>query len=262
VTVTDAAGANSSVGYSLHVQNVNDRPVWVLTAADANLTEGSWLFIDVLAEDADAGDTIHYSISSEPASGIAVNPATGTIHWTNVTVGNYTVTVKATDGCYTIVTAFNITVNSIPVPPPPPPPPENNVPAIAAVSDRDGVEGVAMNVQLSGNDADKWDARNLTFRLVAPPAGAVISANGLLSWVPTTDQVGNHTITVSLSDGKNSTTTSFNVTVTKGTTITTTGGKTGNTGISMEITAGLAVVMLIIGLAVGALVFRASRKKP
>jgi len=262
VTVADAAGANMSLGYLLSVQNVNDGPVWASVPSNYNITEGTWLFADVQAKDPDAGDSVSYSISSVPASGIAINPTSGAIRWANVSVGNYMITVNATDGALTIGTVFNITVNAIPVTPPPPVPPANNVPAIDAIGDRLATEGKTLSLQVTGKDSDSWDARNLTFRLVSPPAGMVISADGVLSWTPAKDQVGKKLVTVSLSDGKNSTTSSFNVTVAKAAINPGNGGKTTESGYSTGTMAGLGIIMLIVGLAIGAMVVSAMRSKP
>ena len=259
VTVADASSAKANVGYTLRVLNVNDWPVWVSVPSDVNLTEGSVLFLDVQATDTDAMDSIRYSISSVPACGISVNPASGAIRWLNVSVGNYTVTITATDGLLNISVAFNITVNAIPVAPPPPVPPANKVPTMDAIGDRQATEGKALSVQITGTDADSYDARNLTFRLVSPPTGVVLSADGLLFWVPSKDQVGKHVITVSLTDGKNSTTASFNVTVAKATV---TGGKTTDGGISTGMMAGIAIAMLMVGLAIGAVILYSTRSKP
>ena len=253
VTARDMAGANDTVGFNLKVLNVNDPPVWVAVPPDQNITEGASLFLDVLAADPDADATVRYSASSLPASGIAINPVSGAIRWMDASAGNYTVTVYATDGLLTINATFNVTVKRIQ---PPVPPPVNNPPVINTVSSASVKAGQVLTMKLSGSDNDSYDAKNLTFRIVSGPAGMLVSADGNIAWTPTKEEVGSHSVMVSLSDGKNTTATSFTVTVNKPTPAGTgTGGKSDNS-------IGLIAGMLIVGLAIGAVaVFVALRKK-
>jgi hypothetical protein len=199
VSVKDAAGATDSLGFMLTVINVNDPPVWLTVAADRTMTEKEELLVDVLATDVDVGDSIRYGVTSEPASGISINPVSGTLRWTSVQAGNYTVNVTATDGKATVRHSFNLTVNRAPVPVQPP---ANRPPVLATVAARDARVGEALSLRLNGSDPDTWDAVNLTFRLVTGPAGMIVSADGSLLWIPTKDQVGTHTVKVTLTDGQ------------------------------------------------------------
>jgi hypothetical protein len=239
VTAKDVAGANDTIGYSLNVLNVNDPPIWVTVPTDENITEGSPLFLDVLATDPDAGTAIRYAVSSLPECGIAINPVSGAMRWLNASVGNYTMTVNATDGLLTIHTAFNITVKRIV------PPPANNPPTINPVPNASVKAGQTLGLKLSGSDSDSYDAQNLTFRIVSGPAGMVVSADGSLVWTPTKDQIGTHAVTVSLSDGKNTNVTGFTVAVTKPAP----GGA--GTGGTSDNSMGLMAGILVIGLAAG-----------
>jgi hypothetical protein len=253
VTARDQAGANATVGFNLKVLNVNDPPVWVAVPPDQNITEGASLFLDVLAADPDAGTTMRYSVSSLPASGIAMNPVSGAIRWMDASAGNYTVTVGATDGSLAINATFNVTVNRIP---PPMPPPANNPPLINPVSNASVKAGQALAMKLTGIDNDSYDAKNLTFRIVSGPAGMIVSADGNIAWTPTKEEIGSHSVIVSLSDGKNSTSAGFSVTVNKPAPAGT------GTGGSSDNSLGLIAGMLVVGLAIGAVaVFVALRKK-
>jgi len=253
VTVTDSAGATDTLNYKLKVENVNEPPTWVSVPADTTVTEGASLFLDALATDPEAGTSLRYGISSQPACGIAINPVSGALRWLNATSGNYTVTVNATDGLLTINAAFNITVNRLPAPPVPP---ANHPPTITPVSAASVKTGQALSIKVTGSDQDSHDAVNLTFRLVSGPVGMVISADGSLLWTPTKDQAGTHTVTVSLSDGKNSTTSSFQITATKPAPA---GGTASDAGNSVAIMA----LLLVAGLVMGAVVVYAlTRRKP
>jgi hypothetical protein len=197
VTVSDGS-TEDSLGFMLVVANVNDAPVWDKTATDQELREGEDLTLSVRATDAD-GDPLEYSIDSEPSSGIAIDPVSGAIRWTAVVPGEYEVTVSATDGVEMIEHVFSVTVEARPEPP------ANKLPVIAPVEAQVATAGKPFEMALSGSDADAWDADNLTFALTSAPAGMVITVDGVILWVPTDDQVGNHQVTVTLSDTKGST---------------------------------------------------------
>ena len=239
VMATDAAGANDTILLGIDVLNVNDPPVWVTVPSDVNMTEGQTLFSNVLAADPDAGDKVLYGISTKPAGGMSINAISGAILWQNASAGNYTVTVTATDGVLTIGTAFNITVQMIV------PPPVNHPPTFDQILDWKFKAGRTIFLNLTGNDSDPSDAANLTFRKVSGPAALTISAEGNLVWTPAKDDVGEHTVQVALSDGKNTTAASFTVTIVNP-------APTGDDGRSDN--SRLAAVILFVGLAVGAIV--------
>ena len=63
-------------------------------------------------------------------------------------------------------------------------------------------------------DATDPDGDTLTYSLTTNPTGMTIdSATGLINWTPTSAQIGDHNVTVEVSDGKKSTTQSFTVKV-------------------------------------------------
>jgi len=251
VTVEDDEGLSDSLGFMLTVVNVNDEPVWASVPADQNLTERDGLLLDVLATDVDMGDVIKYAISTEPASGLSINPSSGAIRWSVALPGNYVAKLTASDGKATINFTFNINVKALP---PPVIPPPNNVPRIETVTVTPARVGQAFAYKLNGSDADMWDAKNLTFRLVAGPAGMIVSADGNLLWIPAKDQSGSHTVTVALSDGKNTTTTVFTVEVRKPAAV---------AAQTAGYNEGWLLAMVFLGLFVGVLVaFVLTRKQP
>jgi uncharacterized protein YpmB len=84
----------------------------------------------------------------------------------------------------------------------------------------------------------------------------VVSTDGSILWIPTKDQVGKQNVTVGLSDGKNSTTATFIVTVKPATT----------SGPSGGIPAGPSfiwiVIILVICLLIGASAFYMVKRRP
>ena len=209
VTVAVSDGeAEVMVSFIIKVANTNDAPVWLSTPGDQELMEGDLMFLDVIAED-DDGDRLTYGLTSTPSSDMAINPATGAIRWLDAVPGEYAVQVTATDGEETITHDLTIEVAEPPVPP------ANKVPVMQVVEVDNATAGEAFTLTLSGSDEDPWDAGNLTFALVSGPAGMVISANGVVLWLPTEDQTGTHPVIASLSDSKNATTQEFDVEVVK-----------------------------------------------
>jgi len=138
--------------------------------------------------------------------------------------------------------------------PPPVIPPPNNLPRIETITITPVKAGQTFVLKLNGSDSDPWDAKNLTFRLVSGPAGMIVSADGNLLWIPAKDQTGSHTVTVALSDGKNTTTTVFTVEVKKPTAV---------AAQTAGYNEGWLLAMVFLGLFVGVLVaFVLTRKQP
>jgi hypothetical protein len=73
--------------------------------------------------------------------------------------------------------------------------------------------GSSLELVITVRHPDRWYTPDLTYILVEHPAGMKISSNGSVLWTPGEDQLGRHTITVEISDGVNSQTSSFEVNV-------------------------------------------------
>jgi len=87
----------------------------------------------------------------------------------------------------------------------------NRAPIIISEPAITATENNQYSYQLEAKDPD---GDNLTYFLVLCPDGMSInSENGLLTWIPTNNQVGIHLITVETSDGKQSDTQSFEIEV-------------------------------------------------
>ena len=213
VTVEDGNGGRDSRNFTLGVSNVNDAPFWKLVLADAELLEGQDYTEFALAGDPDFGDVVAYSLSSEPPCGARINVTSGILEWNNVTEGVYKLNLTASDGNASISQRFNLSIFLEAVPPPP----VNHPPVLDPILDMKAVVGRELRIQVSGHDEDSADQALLRFMLVAAPEGAVLSENGTLLWLPKEGQTGTGLFTVSISDGKNNTSQSFRVTVTRAT---------------------------------------------
>jgi len=253
VAVSDGAGGKDSHDFLLTVVGTNHPPTWSKVPANTTLDAGKDFLFSAKASDVDTVDTLTYRMRSDKPNAMTMDPDTGLMLWLNVTAGNYTITVNATDGHAVIAHTFVLKVLKAGTVVPPVTPP-NKAPTIDAIAAQQATTGTAFTLKVTGKDADTWDAKNLTFRLVNPPSGMVISADGQIVWTPTANQVGTYPVSVSLSDGKNSTSATFQLNVVKGTS----GKVTKETGYSLPWLLGLLVVGLVIGAVIG---FVATRKK-
>lgn len=164
-------------------------------------TVGVEFTYDVNATDPD-GDTLTYSLDIKP-SGMTINSATGLIKWIPTAEGDYPVVVKASDGTLDITQDFTIVVSE--------PLAINQAPIIYSTPSAAAIVEVAYTYDVDATDPD---GDILTYSLTTYPSGMTInSANGLIWWIPTSAQVGNNLVTVTVSDGALIDTQSFAITV-------------------------------------------------
>jgi len=128
----------------------------------------------------------------EPA-GATINGTTGVFSWTPAEVqgpGNYTFTVRVSDGVTHSHSSVTVHVNEV-----------NAAPALATVGDESVMLGSSVAFTATATDSD-LPANSLAFSLAAgAPAGASINpATGQFAWSPTLAQAGIHNITVRVTD--------------------------------------------------------------
>src|SRR3989344_2423892 len=91
--------------------------------------------------------------------------------------------------------------------------PPNRAPVILSSSSRSGTQEQPIKFIVSATDSDS-DA--LTYSMTNLPSGASFDARTrAFSWTPTSSQVGQHTLTLNVSDGKNLASKSLKITVTR-----------------------------------------------
>ena len=73
--------------------------------------------------------------------------------------------------------------------------------------------GSKLDLAVQVRHKDRWDTGSLTYALVSPPEGMSISPSGTITWEPTDEQVGTHSITIWLYDGDSSKTETIEITV-------------------------------------------------
>jgi len=123
ISAEDLRGEKDWINFTLEVIDVNDPPIWNIKPQDDQVDQGDEYSFTAVAIDIDVGDSVSYSISSQPISDIDIDSSTGEITWVATTNGltpnpNYVlnVEVSATDGLETITQGFTITVIPNPSP--------------------------------------------------------------------------------------------------------------------------------------------------
>src|SRR5204863_7745220 len=108
--------------------------------------------------------------------------AAGVITWTPSEAqgpGTNTFTVRVVDNgspALSDTNTFTVTVNEV-----------NSAPVLPAQANRTIAAQTPLTVINTGHDSD-IPANNLTYQLLAAPAGALISANGVITWTPAPEQ--------------------------------------------------------------------------
>ncbi len=113
----------------------------------------------------------------------------GELTWLPETVGRFTISVQVSDTSGAVaIQSFEVYVRD-----------SNKPPVITSTPLLEADAGLPYTYQVTASDPD---GDSLTYTLNTFPEGMTISASGLIAWTPTATQVGNHNITVAVSDGK------------------------------------------------------------
>ncbi len=164
----------------------NTAPV-INSTAIVNAFAGFEYSYRVKATDAE-GDYLTYSLISAPA-GMNINSLSGEVSWlvTNGDIGNVDVVVNVSDESgLTAEQAFtlNITLNS--------------APSINSTPQHTIVKGSTYLYDVEASDVD---GGTLSYALIQAPTGMTIDENsGLVQWVTTAPNLGEHAVTVNVTD--------------------------------------------------------------
>jgi hypothetical protein len=171
----------------------NSPPSFTNTPPNVIMAEQTSLTVTNGATDPD-GNLLFYSLNNPPA-GASIS-SSGVISWTPSEAqgpGVYAITSVVTDSGFPFASAtnsFTVTVNEVNQPPS----------FVSTPTNRTINELVLMTVTNTATDPD-IPANPLTYTLISPPAGAVISANGVITWTPTEAQgPGVYTFTTVVTD--------------------------------------------------------------
>jgi thermitase len=197
-TVTDRNGETATTSVKFIVTPVNDAPL-LKSSPDTDALEDAVYTYQVVTEDVDNA-TLTYTLMTAPA-GVQMS-AGGKITWTprQADVGVHPIKLTVSDGEFTLEQSYDLTVINV-----------NDAPVITSAPVKNAVDGQAYSYNVNATDED---GDTLTYSLTQKPTGMSIdSATGVISWTPGTTAVGEHTITVKVSDGQASDTQTYTLTV-------------------------------------------------
>lgn len=142
----------------------------------------------ITAVDVDLDDTLTLMLDTLP-QGMTLTG--NVIRWTpgNASVGNNRVVIRARDnhGAYTLQRYTLAVINT------------NDAPEILSAPPLIGTQGLQYQYQVNAVDVDAGDAK--TFALTLAPAGMAISGPGLITWTPSSLQIGQNSVTLVVRDG-------------------------------------------------------------
>ncbi len=202
VQVTDIQGGTDIQSYTLTVTDPNQPPV-IQSSPVVQATATQAYVYNVVAVDPDGGP-ISYSLDTAPA-GMTLDASTGELNWTPTEgqVGTHVIRIVATDENGAQATQeFSLEV--LPKP--------NTAPVIQSQPFTSAKVDAVYQYSVSATDADNDP---LAFSLDEAPAGMSIEpAGGVISWTPTSAQLGAQSVVVRVSDGQGgSATQSFSIQV-------------------------------------------------
>ncbi len=184
----------------------NETDIWALTS-DSETPDHNLVFTIVSDTNPDAGVTLDQNRWFD------VNPSADFS-------GSTDITVQVSDGVNTATDTFTVTVEAPEPDPEPAPEPVNEAPVISGLPNITLIEGTSLNDQTDlwayAADAETADS-SLVFTIVGdtnPDAGVTLDQNRWFDIDPAAGFVGSTDITVRVSDGVNTATDTFRVTVT------------------------------------------------
>jgi len=190
IAVNDGHGAITSQTIDIDVVNTSTPTAPVFdTTAPTQAVSGATYQYQVLAHDPQ-GSPLTFSLDS-PAPGASIDPITGLLTWTNVSGGWTSMSVVATDELgLSSSQPVNPTVVSSPTATPPSISPDS-LPGPAVI-------GSTYQAQITATDSN---GDPVAYQLNEAPTGLTIDPNtGLITWLPTSDEIGPQTIVVQASD--------------------------------------------------------------
>ncbi len=191
ITAVDDAGAGQIQTYTINVipQTVVSTPPEFTSTPTGPAVEQQLYEYVLAATDADAGDTVTFSLEDGP-SGMAVTYDSGQDQWVLSwtpgagSEGDYDVAVTATDSSGTSTTqSFTLPVV--------PQPTSGDAPVISSLPN----QSIRLNNVYSYQvDATDPNSLGLTYTLESGPVGATLSATGALAWTP--QAIGTYNIAI------------------------------------------------------------------
>jgi len=195
VKVTDESSASDTQTYILTVLNVNDPPVFSILP-DKNINEDEPLsiaisyFYDYVNDPDNSDNTLTFTFIGQDNISVTTSAdsvrLSSPLNWN----GSDTLDVIVSDGNLSDTTSWKITVN-----------PVNDAPVITTNELTNAIEDQAYSYTIEALDADLVYGDHLIYSLSVYPEGMTINITfGEISWLPDNNDVGDTTVTVSVSD--------------------------------------------------------------
>jgi RHS repeat-associated protein len=191
IQVNDGRGGSVTQSFIITVSEVpNQNPeITSLPLLQGFVNEA--YYYQIAAQDLD-GDILSYSLTSGP-TGMTVSHMTGVVHWVPAAdqIGGQTVTVRVDDGKGGYATqSFTINIETG----------SNVAPVITSNSVINSLPDSLYSYPVIATDAN---GDNLSYVLTNAPGGMVIhNASGLINWVPSSYEVGDHNVSMRVFDNK------------------------------------------------------------
>jgi hypothetical protein len=187
LAVTDDRSAPVGQKFRIDLQSVNNPPVFVSLPVLIAMQNQPYVY-RAEARDPD-NNQLTYSLVAGPP-GMTVGAYTGEVKWTprSDQVGPSRVVISASDREYTIYQDFSINVTNV-----------NDPPVIRSVPPTTALQGVPYLYQVLADDPD---GDLLTYSFNGRPIGMIVGpSSGLISWTPSSDQVGYNPVKLEVTDG-------------------------------------------------------------
>jgi aspartate 1-decarboxylase len=193
---------NVDQSFTITVSNVNDASIFTTTAITA-ATEDSAYSYTAAASDVDVGDSLTLSAPTLP-TWLGFNADTGELSGTpgNAEVGDHNVTLRVNDGSGNVDQSFIITVANT-----------NDAPTFTTTAITAVTEDSAYSYTAAASDVDPVPDTLTLSAPVLPDWLNFDTGTGVLSGMPTNDEVGDHDVTLSVNDGSVDVEQSFTITV-------------------------------------------------
>jgi hypothetical protein len=209
--VSDGGAVPGVQDFVIAVAGVNDAPSFTSSPV-TDATEGTAYTYDVETSDPDGSDTLIITAPTLPAWLQLADNGDGTAALTGTPdaadVGDHPVSLQVSDGTDMDLQDFTITVAAAPAP-------GNNAPAFTSTAVVDAEEGTTYTYNITVSDADAGD----TLAITAPtlPAWLELNDNGdgtaALTGTPAAADVGDHQVSLQVSDGTDAAVQDFTITV-------------------------------------------------
>ncbi len=205
VRVSDSQGEFAEQPYTIAVANVNQPPEIVSTPL-LEATELETYRYKPNAVDPDIGDQLNWELLDGP-SGMTVDSGSGALEWVpeNGQAGIWSVNLQVTDSAgESDIQSFEIQIAE-----------QNYLPSIGSIPLTQAMAAHEYGYNVEATDQNENDP--LTYALGVYPDGMEIGADtGEIRWTPKATQVGEHEVTVVVSDNRGgSTSQNFTITVAK-----------------------------------------------